>query len=89
MKLPADHVSFLLNHAQPYTGLSVSEFTAATERPWTEIPHGGEAPSRAAQRGESLLGTRPNNAVARAAAELADRIGAEARERAALSGQPG
>ena len=88
LNLPADHVSYVLNHPQPYGGLPLSEFSAATDTPWSEIAHGGEAPSTAALRGESLLGTRPNNVVARAAAELADRIGAEGRERAALSGRP-
>jgi CRP-like cAMP-binding protein len=88
LHLPPDHVSYVLNHPQPYSGLAVSEFTAATATPWSEIAHGGEAPSTAALRGESLLGTRPNNVVARAAAELADRIGTLARERAALSGRP-
>ncbi len=87
--LPADHVTYVLNHPQPYSGLPLSEFTAATQTPWSEIQHGGEAPSTAALRGESLLGTRPNNAVARAAAELAERIATEAREQAALSGRPG
>jgi CRP-like cAMP-binding protein len=87
--LPADHVSYVLNHPQPYSGLPLSEFIAATETAWSEIAYGGEAPSTAALRGESLLGTRPNNAVARAAAGLAERIGSEAREQAALSGRPG
>jgi CRP-like cAMP-binding protein len=87
--VPPDHVSYVLNHPQPYSGLQLSEFTAATQTPWSEIPHGGEAPSTAALRGESLLGTRPNNVVARAAAELAQRIAAEAREQTALSGRPG
>ena len=87
--VPPDHVSYVLNHPQPYSGLPLSEFTAATQTPWSEIAHGGEAPSTAALRGESLLGTRPNNVVARAAAELAERIAAEAREQTALSGRPG
>ncbi len=87
--VPPSHVSYVLNHPQPYSGLALSEFSAATETPWSEIAHGGEAPSTAALRGESLLGTRPNNAVARAAAELAERIAAEAREQTALSGRPG
>jgi Flp pilus assembly CpaE family ATPase len=87
--VPPNHVSYVLNHPQPYSGLSLSEFTAATETPWSEIAHGGDAPSTAALRGESLLGTRPNNVVARAAAELAERIDAEAREQTALSGRPG
>jgi CRP-like cAMP-binding protein len=86
--LPPQRVSYVLNHPQAHAGLPVTEFTAATATPWSEISHGGEAPSTAALRGESLLGTRPNNVVARAAAELAERIGTEAREQAALSGRP-
>ena len=87
--VPPDHVSYVLNHPQPYSGLALSEFSAATETPWSEIAHGGEAPSTAALRGESLLGTRPNNVVARAAGELAEQVAAEAREQTALSGRPG
>jgi pilus assembly protein CpaE len=87
--VPPHHVSYVLNHPQPYSGLKASEFAAATETPWSEIPHGGDAPSTAALRGESLLGTRPNNAVARAAAELAARIDTEAREQTAMTSRPG
>jgi pilus assembly protein CpaE len=89
LQLPAETVSYVLNHPQPYTGVPASDFSAATATPWSEIPHGGDAPATAALRGESLLGTRPGNAVARAAAELAERLGTEAREQAALSGRPG
>jgi CRP-like cAMP-binding protein len=85
--LSADRVGYVLNHPLPYSGLPISDFSAATAAPWGEIPHGGEAPSTAAVRGESLLGTRPNNAVARAAAQLGDQISTEARELAALSGR--
>jgi pilus assembly protein CpaE len=88
LRLPNDRVTYVLNHPQPYAGLSVSAFSAATQTPWEEIAHGGEAPSTAALRGESLLRKRPNNTVARAAAALAGRIGAEAREAAALMGRP-
>jgi Flp pilus assembly CpaE family ATPase len=88
LQLPRERITCLLNHPQPYAGLPASDFGDATGTPWADIAHGGEAPSNAALRGESLLGTRPNNAVARAAAQLADKIGAEAREHAALSGRP-
>jgi pilus assembly protein CpaE len=85
--LSSDRVGYVLNHPLPYSGLPISEFSAATASPWDEIAHGGEAPSTAALRGESLLGTRPSNAVARAAAQLADQISTEAHELAALSGR--
>jgi pilus assembly protein CpaE len=85
--LPPDRVTYILNRPQPYQGLPIGEFAAATGAPWLEIPHGGEAPSAASLRGESLLDTRPNNPVVRAVRQLADRIGAEAREMAALSGR--
>src|SRR5712691_4470694 len=39
--LPPDHVSYVLNHPQPYAGLPVTEFTATTATPWSEISHGG------------------------------------------------
>jgi pilus assembly protein CpaE len=88
LQLPADRITYLLNHPSPYSAVSASEFTAATTSPWIEIAYGGEAPSAAALRGESLLGTKPTNAVSRAAAELAGRVDVEARELAALSGPP-
>ncbi len=86
--MSTDRVGYVLNHPLPYAGVSISEFSAATVTPWDEIQHGGEAPSTAALRGESLLGTRPNNAVARAAAQLAEHISTEASELAALTGRP-
>jgi CRP-like cAMP-binding protein len=88
LRLSPDHITYVLNHPQPYAALKASDFAAATDAPWSEIPHGGEGPSTAALRGESLLGTRPNNAVARAAAHFAELVGTEAREAAALSARP-
>jgi pilus assembly protein CpaE len=89
LRLPSDRISYILNHPSPYAGLPVSEFAAATSAAWSEIPHGGEAPSIAALRGESLPGTRPTNAVSRAAAKLAETITTQARELAVLSGGSG
>jgi pilus assembly protein CpaE len=86
LQLPADRVAYVLNHPSPYAAVSANEFTAATTSPWIEIPYGGDAPSAAALRGESLPGTRPNNAVSRATEQLARRIDVEARELASLSG---
>lgn len=88
LRLPGARITYVLNRPQPYAGLAVGEFATATASPWEEIAHGGDAPSSAALRGESLIGTRPNNAVARAAASLADRITTEGREAAALMGSP-
>jgi CRP-like cAMP-binding protein len=85
--LSTDSVGYVLNHPLPYAGVSITEFSAATATAWNEIQHGGEAPSTAALRGESLLGTRPNNAVARAAAQLAELIGTQASELAAVTGR--
>jgi Flp pilus assembly CpaE family ATPase len=87
LRLAADRVTYVLNHPQPYASLKAGDFSAAIAAPWVEIAHGGDAPSTAALRGESLLSVRPNNVVARAAEHLAQRIGAEAREVAALSGR--
>ena len=87
LRLAPDRATYVLNHPQPYSGVAVTEFASATGTPWMEVAHGGEAPSLAALRGESLRGTRPTNAVARAAANLADQITREARELAALSGR--
>ena len=87
--LPADRITYVLNHPQPYAGVPVASFSAATNTPWVEIAHGGDAPSAAALRGESLLGTRPNNAVARAVAHLAEAIGSDASQVAALAGRAG
>ncbi|GAC1318623.1 MAG: hypothetical protein NVSMB2_13500 [Chloroflexota bacterium] len=88
LRLPGERITYVLNRPQPYAGVAVGEFAAATASRWEEIAHGGDAPSSAALRGESLIGTRPNNAVARAAAGLADRITTEGREAAALMGRP-
>jgi CRP-like cAMP-binding protein len=85
LSLAPARMTCVLNHPQPYAALKASEFAAATGTPWSEIAHGGEGPSTAALRGESLLGTRPNNAVARAATHFAELVGGEAREVAALS----
>jgi hypothetical protein len=63
------------------------EFTTATALTWFEVPHGGEGPTSAAVRGESLLGTRPNNPVSRAAAQLAEDISRRAHETAAIAGR--
>jgi pilus assembly protein CpaE len=88
LHLRPERITYILNHPSPHASLPISEFSAATASPWLEIPHGGDAPSTAALRGESLLSTRPNNGVARSAAQLADQLSAEAREIAALSGRP-
>jgi Flp pilus assembly CpaE family ATPase len=88
LHLASDRITYVLNHPQPYAALRTADFSAATGAPWLEVQHGGEAPSAASLRGESLLTVRPNNPVARAATQLAERIGAEAREVAALSGRP-
>jgi pilus assembly protein CpaE len=85
--LRPDRISYVLNHPQPYTGLAAGEFAAATDTAWAEVPFGGEGPSSAAQRGESLLNTRPNNPVTRAAVAFAETIATEAREQAALAGR--
>jgi Flp pilus assembly CpaE family ATPase len=88
LHLPHGRVSYVLNHPQPYAAVSVSQFATATGQPWAEIAYGGEAPSSAAVRGESLLGTHPHNAVVRAVVEFANLISTEALEAAALSGRP-
>jgi Flp pilus assembly CpaE family ATPase len=88
LRLPGERITYVLNRPQPYAGLAVAEFAAATASPWEEIAHGGEGPSAAALRGESLMSTRPNNAVVRAASGLADRITSEGREAAALMARP-
>ncbi len=87
LRMPPERVTYLLNHPVPYATAQVSEFTSATAVPWMEVPFGGEAPTAAALRGESLLTTRPNNPLARTAVGLAHRISRQAREVAALAGR--
>jgi Flp pilus assembly CpaE family ATPase len=87
VSLPTARLCYVLNRPQPYAGVGVSEFAAATATPWTEIGHGGDAPASAALRGESLVDARRNNAVVRGVMGLADQITTEAREHAALSGR--
>jgi Flp pilus assembly CpaE family ATPase len=86
LSLPAQRVRNILNHPQPYAGLALADFSAATDSHWTEIGYGGEAPGATALKGESLVLTRRNNPVARAVVTLAQQISKEAREVAALSG---
>jgi Flp pilus assembly CpaE family ATPase len=88
LRLPPEHITYVLNHPLPYASVAAAEFAAATATPWSEVPFGGEAPTAAALRGESLLSTRPNNPVTRAAIGLAETIASEAREQAALAGRP-
>jgi CRP-like cAMP-binding protein len=87
--LQPDRISYVLNHPQPYSGVKVTEFAAATSTPWLEISHGGDAPAITALRGQSLIATHRNNPVARGATTLADQVDKEAREVAALAGRPG
>jgi pilus assembly protein CpaE len=87
LQVPSDRISYVLNHPQPYAALALGEFTASTATAWMEIGHGGDAPTGAALRGESLIGTRPTNPVSRAAVALADQVTREAREVAALAGR--
>jgi pilus assembly protein CpaE len=88
LRLRPERIGYVLNHPSPYAGVPAGEFAAATAASWAEIPFGGEGPSTAALRGESLLNTRPNNPVTRAAVAFADTIATEARELAALAGRP-
>jgi cellulose biosynthesis protein BcsQ len=87
LRLAPERISYVLNHPQPYAAVGIADFAPLTGTGWTEVGHGGDAPSQAALRGESLRGTRPTNAVARATARLAEQITREARESAALSGR--
>jgi Flp pilus assembly CpaE family ATPase len=85
--LPPERIRYVLNRPQPYSEIEVSELSAATGTSWAEIGYGGEAPANAAVRGESLLDTRPGNAVSRGAVLLTEEITARAREVAALAGR--
>ena len=87
LKVPSHRLCYLLNHPQPYGGVTTTDLAAATAAPWSEIGHGGDAPAAAALRGESLVDTRRNNIMVRGVIKLADQIGQEASEHAALSGQ--
>jgi pilus assembly protein CpaE len=78
---------YVLNRPQPYSALGTSDFATATGTPWAEIGHGGEAPTAAALRGESLVDTRRANPVVRGVIGLAEAISTDAGERAALSGR--
>jgi len=87
LSVPPGRLSYVLNRPLPHAGLGVSEFSAATATRWDEIGHGGDAPATASLRGESLLDSRRNNAVARGVIGLAEDISTAAREHAALSGR--
>jgi CRP-like cAMP-binding protein len=87
LMLPLDRICYVMNHPQPYSGLAVSEFSAVTESPWVEIGHAGDAPATAALRGQSLFDARRTNAVTRGVINLAEQIGKEASEFAALMGR--
>jgi CRP-like cAMP-binding protein len=84
LRFPADRVSYVLNHPQPYATQRLADFAAATATPWHEVVYGGDAPARAALRGESLLLTKPTNPVARAATAVAQTLSTEAKEQASL-----
>lgn len=88
LHVPSERLTYVLNHPQPYSGVPSGEFAAATATPWAEVPFGGEGPTAAALRGESLVSTRPNNPVTRAAVAFAETIATEARELALLGGRP-
>jgi CRP-like cAMP-binding protein len=88
LRLAPDRLTFVLNHPLPYTLVPASDFAAATQTPWAEVPFGGDGPSAAALRGEALVTSRPSNPVSRAVVKLAHRVLAEAREGAALAGRP-
>jgi Flp pilus assembly CpaE family ATPase len=88
LMLPPDRVSYVLNHPQPYSALSVTEFSASTATAWSEIGHGGDAPAAAALRGQSLIDSRRNSVVVRGVANLAQEVVKQAREAAALAGRP-
>lgn len=83
----ADKLYYVLNHPQPYASLNLNDFAATTSRPWLEIGHGGEAPTAAALRGESLMDARRNNPLTRGVTTLADYIARDAREAATLAGR--
>lgn len=87
LMLPSERLCYVLNHPQPYSGLAITEFTAATATPWSEIPHGGDSPALAALRGESLVDTRRANPAVRGIMQLAEQINQLAREHAALMGR--
>ena len=84
--VPSDHLGYVLNHPGPHAGLAIAEFAAATGAPWSEIDHGGDLPTTAALRGESLVDSRRDHVVVRAVMMLADEVSKKAHERAALLG---
>jgi pilus assembly protein CpaE len=85
--LASERISYVLNHPLPYAGVSLTDCIAATHTPWIDVGFGGEAPTAAALRGESLPGTRPHNPVTKAVLQLAEAASREAREGALVSGQ--
>ncbi len=87
LRLPSERVTYVLNHPLPYSSVPVGDFAAATAAAWLEVQFGGDSPTAAALRGESLVNTRPNNPVTRAAIGLAETLATEAREMAMLSGR--
>jgi CRP-like cAMP-binding protein len=88
LRLPPERISYVLNHPLPYTAVPTSEFAAATATPWAEVPFGGDGPTMAALRGESLVSSRPTNPVSKAAVQLAQTVSRQAGEAAAVAGRP-
>jgi pilus assembly protein CpaE len=87
LRLPPERIGYVLNHPLPYTAVPLADFVAATGADWMEVPFGGDGPTMAALRGESLVSTRPSNPVSKAAVRLAEAVARQARELAALAGR--
>lgn len=83
--MPDEKVRFILNHPNPYGGVPVADFAAATGVPWEELTFGGDGPALAALRGESLLKTRSGNPVSKLAMRLGQSITRDARDKEALT----
>ena len=87
LRLPPDRLGYVLNHPLPYTAVPAAEFASATGTAWAEVPFGGDGPTMAALRGESLVTSRRGNPVSKATLQLAETITRQARELAALAGR--
>lgn len=86
LAIPEEKLRWVLNHPLPYAGVPMSDFAAVTGVPWEEIPHGGDAPSLAALRGEALVNTKPGNPLSKMAQRIGGEVNREAQEMLALAG---
>ncbi|MGE5618888.1 MAG: cyclic nucleotide-binding domain-containing protein [Sphingomonadaceae bacterium] len=88
MHIPSDRSFYLLNRLFPYKTLTKEQIESTLQRALSaELPYGGDAPTKAALRGETLVETQPGSSLARAIRGLARDLAGGAPRADAASGQ--